>query len=157
MYNLNDLSNARFILENQREFVAVNSKGEELRGNLYSDEDINWSYQVIGFFKRIHSKARKLSNIGISYCEAVKVAYQIVSGLIEDVVSEVVHKYRVISRRLVDSVRRSKVQYCTPSDGVLIRRYNEVRQKIVSRAGKYRHRQECRDRADRLQSFINFK
>ena len=157
MFTANDLSNAKFILDNQRSFTATNRSGETIVGFLYSDSDMSWAYDVISFFKRVHKKAQELASIGITYCEAFKIAYQIASNVIEDIVSEVIHKYRVFERKMSEVQKKAKTMVCNPSDAFMINHYNELRVLLVSRASKYRHRQECRDKADRMQSIINYK
>lgn len=157
MFTASDLSIAKFILENQRLFIATNSEGKTIVGFLYSDNDMSWAYDVVSFFKRVHKKAQELASIGITYCEAFKVAYKVVSNVIEDVVSEVIHKYRVFERKMTEVQKKAKTMVCNPSDAFMINHYNELRVPLVSRASKYRHRQECRDKADRMQSTINYK
>ena len=157
MYTAQDLSIAKFILENQRSFTATNSEGKTITGDLYSENDMIWAIEVVGFFKRVHKKAQELASVGITYCEAFKVAFKVVSEVIEDIVSEVVHKYRVFERKIADVQKKAKSMVCNPSDAFMINHYNELRVPLVSRASKYRHRQECRDKADRMQSIINYK
>lgn len=157
MFTASDLSIAKFILENQRLFTATNSEGKTIVGFLYSDNDMSWAYDVVSFFKRVHKKAQELASIGITYCEAFKVAYKVVSNAIEDIVNEVIHKYRIFERKMTEVQKKAKTMVCNPSDAFMINHYNELRVPLVSRASKYRHRQECRDKADRMQCAINYK
>lgn len=134
-YSIADLETALFIKKiAHRKFAAVGIESGAISGNLCSLSDIRWSMRVIEFFRNIRNRAKKLVSIGVSYCEAIKTVWSIIKGKIEDIVDEVVKKYRYSTKAVYTKVQK-------PDET------GEYRNIMSNRSTKHRLKMSCLERS----------
>lgn len=134
-YSIADLETALFIKKiANRKFAAAGIESGAISGNICSMEDIRWSMRVIEFFRNIRNRAKKLVSIGVSYCEAIKTVWGIIKGQIEDIVEEVVTKYKSFKKTVYSKVQK------TDESG-------EYRNIMSNRSTKHRLKMSCLERS----------
>ena len=142
-YSIADLETALFIKKiAHRKFTAVGIESGAISGNLCSMQDIRWSMRVIEFFRNIRNRAKKLVSIGVSYCEAIKTVWQIIKGKIDDIVDEVVKKYRYSTKSVYSKIQK-------PDET------GEYRNVMSNRSTKHRLRAQCLEKSRSMYNQLN--